>query len=344
MNDLKTFFYMTKKYFLTFYLHVLSVCKQWSFWNQRVIASETQTVDSVKDYGEKRLNAFLRAKRTNDNIDACFYTKSEHKKSVEFADNELEKKWSTRILFEYTPRGNIILYYDAYRMGFVYFSDTKNISYDILNAVIMKYVVLFQCMDFFMDETVLKENDIDLSPLIKFHYHDKDKAKDTENENNGDASKNGIKKWTNLNTKDAPFATLKTYTKTGVNKKPLVVVHKNKLFYMGKIVNFSPCQKGSSHKKKVDIFQQPFDISSFLHENYIASLPDFEKEPHTKPFFFGKGPDGPDSRKGPDGPDESNTCISNHASSLFYSPVTKTIQKPNSDNKMSYKDYKYLQT
>jgi hypothetical protein len=261
---------------------------------------------------------------------------------VEFAGNELEKKWSTRILFEFTPRGNVIMYYDAYRMGFVYFSDTKNISYEILNAVIMKYVVFFQCMDFFMDETVLKENEIDnLSPLIKIHYQDKENQ--NPNQNQGDAAKPGIKKWSNLNTKDAPFATLKTYTKTGVNKKPSIMVHKNKFFYMGKIVNFSPCQKESSHKKKVDIFQQPFDIASFLHENYIAKLPDFEKEPHTKPFFFGKGPDGPDSCKGTDEPDVSNPCISNHASSLFYSPVTQSIQKPNSDKKMSYKDYKHLQ-
>ena len=334
-NRLKYFFYMIKSYFFIFYLQVLRGI-QWILWKPSTITYiNSSELETVKEYCKKRLNSFINAKRTSDNIDACFYTKTDYNKSVEFADNELEKIWSQRILIEYTPRGNIIMYYDAYRMGFIYFSDTKDISYEILNAVAMKYVVLYGCSDFFTDETVSKENFMDISPLIKIHEQDKNK----------DKNENKSEKKPNLNTKDAPFATLKTYTKSVVNKKPPVMLHKNKFFYMGKIVNFSPYQNiYKKHGKKVEIFIQPFDISAFLHDTYMMDLQKVgseqcaynEQSVHNKPFFFDREP---------------NPCISENATSLFYSPVfdhsdsekiPQLEQISKTDKKMSYKDYRLM--
>jgi hypothetical protein len=36
-------------------------------------------------------------------------------------NNNLEKKWKSRVLFESTPRGNIIMMYDTYVEAFVYY-------------------------------------------------------------------------------------------------------------------------------------------------------------------------------------------------------------------------------
>ena len=69
----------------------------------------------------------------------------------------LEKKWKSRILFECTPRGNIILLYDTYTEAFVYCIDTSGTPYKLLNAVAMKYVLTFRCRDFFVDENKIPD-------------------------------------------------------------------------------------------------------------------------------------------------------------------------------------------
>jgi hypothetical protein len=69
-------------------------------------------------------------------------------------NNELEKKWRTRILIENTPRGNVIMFYDLYKQGFSYYCDQAIMPYDIMNAVAMKYVLTFHCRDFFVDSSI----------------------------------------------------------------------------------------------------------------------------------------------------------------------------------------------
>ena len=43
------------------------------------------------------------------------------------------------------------MFYDPYKLGFSYYSDTNGIPYFILNAVAMKYIYTFRCLDFFVD-------------------------------------------------------------------------------------------------------------------------------------------------------------------------------------------------
>ena len=96
-------------------------------------------------YMDNNKSQFLKFQKTasNDNIDAAFYSKPEFKETTIDGSNELEKRWKTRILFETTPRGNIIMYYDAFKLGFSYFSDSNSIPYNVLNSVAMKYVSVF---------------------------------------------------------------------------------------------------------------------------------------------------------------------------------------------------------
>ena len=67
---------------------------------------------------------------------------------------EEENKWKHRILFENTPHGNIVMFYDLYRQAFAYYSDS-HLNYSILNHCAMKYVRMFLCRDFFVDTTIL---------------------------------------------------------------------------------------------------------------------------------------------------------------------------------------------
>ena len=52
------------------------------------------------------------------------------------------------------------MYYDLFKQGFGYYSNDSVVSYKILNAMAMKYVIVFFCRDFFMDEFVLNEKEI----------------------------------------------------------------------------------------------------------------------------------------------------------------------------------------
>jgi hypothetical protein len=70
-------------------------------------------------------------------------------------ESEEEKKWKRRVMIVNVPMiGNIVMYYDIFRLSFAYYSDTKGIHYNILNACAMRYVGMFHCMDLFMDELV----------------------------------------------------------------------------------------------------------------------------------------------------------------------------------------------
>jgi hypothetical protein len=101
-----------------------------------------------------------KGKGGNENIEEGYYDKEEFEKiytqMVVESDNEEEKKWKRRVMIVYVPMvGNIMMYYDVFRMSFAYYSDTQGINYNILNACAMRYVGIFHCMDLFMDEMVV---------------------------------------------------------------------------------------------------------------------------------------------------------------------------------------------
>ena len=159
----------------------------------------------------------------------------------------LEKKWKSRILFERTPRGNIIMLYDTYTEAFVYYIDTSGTPYKLLNAVAMKYVLTFHCRDFFVDENKIPEGFT--SPFIE-NRNIKD-----ENEKN--------KKVTFFNeltigvSDDSPFAKLKSRNATSNYTKNVEATKKikiqNRFISHGKFSNYSLIQKGVPTKKRIDI-------------------------------------------------------------------------------------------
>jgi hypothetical protein len=157
----------------------------------------------------------------NENIDPVFYNREEYNKIVSASDNVLEPKWKRAILYESTPRGNVIMFYDAYKEGFSYYSDSQ-MTYDILNMAAIKYSILFRCRNFFVDEQQYPNGHV--SPLIKLK-EDQD-----------------TKPLSNKIKLEGPFI---KYKKSAANSLvlPVKIYSQNKFVHLGKICNFSFLKK-----------------------------------------------------------------------------------------------------
>jgi len=203
-------------------VYFFTYCYRWTIYflfmmYKRVFPKqEIIVIDPIKSYIENNKNKLIcsfNIENMNKNIEKIFYDKKELLEILVDQNNELEKIWKTRILLENTPRGNIIMHYDAYKQGFAYYSDINGIPYNILNAVAMKYVIHFQCRDLFMDNEYVDEQKE--SPLIKLYleYEKNNEKKEETNKNKNDV----------INQQDAPFAKLKNYksktTETKDNSK-----------------------------------------------------------------------------------------------------------------------------
>ena len=173
--------------------------------------------------------------KMNDNIELSFYNPKSYLDAIASAENPLEAAWKRRILYEFTPRGNIVMHYDAYRHAFAYYADAS-IPYSILNAAAMKYVRTFLCRDFFIDESEIPIGFS--SPFTRTHNID---------------GGNSAQKAAKIDITKGPFAKLKQYSsnnekpnsrKTGDATETSVVVAntkyltKNKFILLGKLYNF----------------------------------------------------------------------------------------------------------
>jgi len=197
------------------------------------ITEDITPKDPEAEYYTQSLERFLDTYRKytphemNANIDPVFYDETQHKTAVEQADNELELSWRRRQINVTTPRGNVIMCYDAFKMGFAYYSD-QFMPYKLLNAVAMKYVIMYRCRDFFMDENVLPDNH--KSALI----HAPEEATKTTSTTNFTIPD------------DAPFAKLKSTSapkKESDLKSNQPQKQTNKFIHAGPVRNYSPLQK-----------------------------------------------------------------------------------------------------
>ena len=189
------------------------------------------TITSLSDtYVAKRKQHFLSTYENhvnfNESIDPIFNNRKAYKQVMETPNNLVEQYWKKRILLENTPRGNIIMYYDAYKLGFVYYCDNASLPYSIINAVVMKYVTTFRCRDFFIDIHVKPESKD--SPLIAL-YNDEPQTKTDKK---------------SLKPTSTAFAKLKKYRED--SSKPAQPQqdqkNTNTIIYQGKICNFSMIQ------------------------------------------------------------------------------------------------------
>ena len=205
----------------------------------------------------------------NSNIEPVFYLRPQYQTAIALENNALETAWKRRILMETTPRGNIIMYYNAYKRGFAYFSD-QTIPYDLLNAVAMKYVVTFRCLHFFLDEQVVPSDYA--SPFVQL-YELEDAKPGSSGGSGGtmkvDVSKGPFAKFkgggaslnsTIKNAKQAPLVSAvaaggpksAVSGSSGGSKDPVppTLYFKNRFVYLGKMSNCSLLQSVPSNKRR----------------------------------------------------------------------------------------------
>ena len=241
---------------------------------QRVRFLDQEIIENDYYVGEEERQMEL----CNQNIDSVFYDRKELIKVLETNNNVLECAWKARILYESTPRGNIVMFYDVYKNGFSYYSDQTGIPYKVLNAVAMKYVIMFRCRDFFMDETISS------SPFIKYNKDDEKKEQDKKNEVMKQLSSNQnlpFVKFKNrqsttqpsemVGTTCVPHLSQQQSSLTNTNCKEYV---KNRFIYKGKMNNWSPLQKPPPKKT------QPTDVLDYktFRDSRTASVKPEVKE------------------------------------------------------------------
>ena len=202
----------------------------------------------------------LDREKHNSNIEKEFYDLESYNQMMMVQDNQLEISWKRRILFSKYHRGSVFMYYDAYKMAFVYYG-AENLPYSVVNILALDYVRKFHCLDFFVDEELYEENHE--NPLISIHYKPLKKTpvgdtKTTDTTNTTDLSNNTTSSQKSK-IENGPFIKRKrlqeeskTTTKPNEEskqsteseeKKSKPNYNRNKFVYAGSTRNFTPIQK-----------------------------------------------------------------------------------------------------
>lgn len=167
----------------------------------------------------------------NSNVNEAMRDKEQFAELMRSPNNELERIWRTRVLIETTPRGNVIMFYDAYKRAFSYYCDQAVMPYEIMNAVAMKYVMTFHCRDFFMDSNVLPSSQKTPLPIVS----------DKQENDNGIST--SIQKTAKLD--KTAFAKFKTYNnatkKVGISQEDDKTI--NCFLHLGASRNWCPIAK-----------------------------------------------------------------------------------------------------
>jgi len=161
------------------------LCYSLGKWSRSIVESYTEKDVEALDVKERKkfLELFENDNHmTNSNIHPDLYCYEKYIQMIK-RESEHETLWKSRIMFQNTPQGNLVMFYDLYKHAFGYFSDIQ-ISYQWLNACAMKYVRIFYCRDFFLDNKELPENYKNPFNEMKLEEEKKEKEKKREKRKN----------------------------------------------------------------------------------------------------------------------------------------------------------------
>lgn len=235
-------------YLWFFYLYIQFLFLMGFAKKQKIIPTPNETFISKNK--KRFLEAFEKQSLSslNANMEDLFYDKKNYKVAVLNEDNDLEKKWKMKILFVPIPQTNIVMYYDVFKEGFAYYSD-QHVSYDLLNVVAMKYVLIYKCFDLFIDNSITPVE----SPLLKNLKEEEEEDDEIKVKNIKKIMNDSKKTMTTITPQNQnPFAQLKHYNVLNHPKKKEnslekekeeQIIYKNKFINLGKMSNFSFIQK-----------------------------------------------------------------------------------------------------
>ena len=158
-----------------------------------------------------------------------YYDKFQEMESEDLEEDGV-KSLKNSVLYEITPKGRIIMYYDFEKESFIYHCDTKDVPYLYLETVARKYALTYHCKKIVVD--IKKELEL---------------ARETSvaNENKSKLLI-GVKA-------DSLFASFKSYNRKGsggsktINKKFILRQNANRYSYGGKVSEF-PFIKTNDYK------------------------------------------------------------------------------------------------
>ena len=200
-------------------------------------------------------------------------------------------------LRETTPRGEIVVYYDAKTKSFNYYSNSKNIPYSTLDAVARKYVCLHKDPSIYIDirdevqkgrEKLLKKNKDNKLKLERNNNN-----KDNNNTNSGiisSAKKSLFAAFKNYKTgRNAPKSIHNYDGKVTVEEYVVIKDNINKFIYKGTIEQYDVDVKSYNNKQQShfgtirDDAGDDGDADNILndelkHEKEVISYADFKKK------------------------------------------------------------------
>jgi len=158
-----------------------------------------------------------------------YYDKFQEMESEDL-EEDCVQSLKNSVLYEMTPKGRIIMYYDFEKESFIYHCDTKDVPYLYLETVARKYALTYHCKKIVVD--IKKELEV---------------ARETSvaNENKSKLLV-GVKA-------DSLFASFKSYNRKGsggsktINKKFILRQNANRYSYAGKVNKF-PFLKTNDYK------------------------------------------------------------------------------------------------
>lgn len=233
------------------------------------ISKPTDIFTLSKNYIDKEtvlFNSFVcKGDYCSQNCDEEIFDVNKYNEIMKKEHNFLEEKWKTKILMENTPRGNVIMFYDAYKKCFSFYSDQASLPYNILNTIAMKYVRIFLCLNFFIDDSVIDKKTKMILLLEQEEEKEREKGKEKEKEREKNIHKN-IGKNIFLQPKNKRIENTTTTTTTNKNSiesngkgkgKEKETQHRyNHFSYQGKLINFSFLKKKIIKK---EVFNTTFD-------------------------------------------------------------------------------------
>jgi len=241
----------------------------------------------------------------NKEIDKELEKDKEEKKEGEKEEEKIEKIEISKnnILFETTPTGNVLMFYDSTRTSFIYYADTA-IPYRYLESVARKYVTTYHCLHLYIDmkkeiagaekkindkkleekqrlekqrleeeEERIKLDDEENEKLDKYNKDNKDRDKETK-----EVPRNVFAKLKNYNAGSNTVIKGNKVAETNPNRSSSAVIisskkeyilkeNANRFSYEGKMVNYKLLKK--PERKVVD-------------KNYGFSFADFKKMQESK--------------------------------------------------------------
>ena len=226
--------------------------------------NETEDITDSEDAKETTI-------KKNERYEDKYIDKFKKMESVELSTERLDSLKNT-ILFENTPNGNVVMFYDNSRGSFAYYTD-NTIPYRFLEVIARKYVIVNNCKSIYVDmefELQEAERKINEKKQKKEEKEEEEKQKREEGKQQSvDQPKNVFAKFKSYN-KDSSIQSAgipvdsKSHTPKTAQQDVEKIVKDNANRYSceGKIANFN-------FLKKVD--------RKVVDKRYGTSFADFKK-------------------------------------------------------------------